>query len=46
MPSPIAQDTEVGVAVAVTDTAGTDAVADFGSQIVRSSQSHVGNRTN
>jgi hypothetical protein len=45
LPSPIDQDTEVGVAVAVTDTAGTDAVADCGCHIARSSHSHVGSRT-
>ncbi|MEU0511616.1 hypothetical protein [Amycolatopsis sp. NPDC006125] len=45
-PSPIDHDTEVGVAVAVTATPGTDAVADLGCHTARSTHNHVGKRTN
>ncbi|WP_158073295.1 hypothetical protein [Amycolatopsis sp. CB00013] len=46
LPSPITQATPVGVAVAVTDTPGTEAVADCGRHIARSNHNHVGSRTN
>src|SRR5882757_5236118 len=45
-PSPNAHTTEVGRATAVTDTPGTDAVADTGPQPARSTHSQVGRPTN
>ncbi|MEU0924579.1 hypothetical protein [Streptomyces malaysiensis] len=45
-PSPIDQSTDTGLATAVTDTPGTDAVADTFRQAPRSSHSHVGTVTN
>ncbi|WP_173130366.1 hypothetical protein [Kibdelosporangium persicum] len=45
LPSPMDHDTEVGFAVAVTDTPGTEAVADTGSQPL-DSHIHVGKFTN
>lgn len=44
-PSPITQNADTGVAVAVTDTPGTEAVADCGCHVARSNHSHVGNHT-
>ncbi|WP_026423586.1 hypothetical protein [Actinokineospora inagensis] len=44
-PSPIDQVTAVGRAVAVTDTPGTDAVTDTGTQAPRSTHNHVGRFT-
>ncbi|MFE2181061.1 hypothetical protein [Streptomyces sp. NPDC059455] len=44
-PSPIDQTTDVGRATAVTDTPGTDAVADAFRHAPRSNHSHVGKVT-
>ncbi|GLY71368.1 hypothetical protein Atai01_79870 [Amycolatopsis taiwanensis] len=44
-PSPIDHDTEVGLATAVTDAPGTDAVADTGPHPL-DNHSHVGRFTN
>lgn len=44
VPSPIDHDTDFGVAVAVTDTPGTDAVADAGAHLL-ASHSQVGKFT-
>jgi hypothetical protein len=44
-PSPIDHDTDVGIAVAVTETPGTVAVADCAAQLCASSQSQVGRFT-
>jgi hypothetical protein len=45
LPSPIDQDTDVGLATAVTDTPGTDAVAEIGAHPLET-HSHVGKFTN
>ena len=45
VPSPISHRTRVGVAVAVTDTPGTDAVAVRAPHVVGSTHSHTGTRT-
>ncbi|WTW93459.1 hypothetical protein OG216_08765 [Streptomycetaceae bacterium NBC_01309] len=44
-PFPIDQVADTGTAVAVTDTPGTDAVADTGPHTDPSTHNHVGTRT-
>lgn len=46
VPSPIDHTTRTGVAVAVTDTPGTDTVADSAAQLPGSSHNHTGRFTN